>query len=101
MYQPLQNRVIVRPLPEEEKTRGGILLVEHESKDHVVKGEVMAVGEGIKVITEQEGVPLLLHIPMTVKIGDIVIYGRHENTKVTVGDEAYLLMKETDIAAIV
>lgn len=101
MYKPLQNRVIVRPLPEEEKKVGDIILVEHESKDHVVPGEIVAIGEGIKVITEQEGVPLLLHIPMTVKVGDKVIYGRHENTKVTIGDESFLLMKETDIAAIV
>ena len=100
-FKPLQNRVLVRPLPEEEKTRGGIVLVEHESKDHVVKGEIMAVGEGINVISEQEGVPMVLHIPMTVKEGDIVVYGRHESTKITIDDEAYLLMKETDIAAIV
>lgn len=100
-FQPLQNRVLVRPLPEEEKIRGGILLVEQESKDHVVKGEIVAAGEGVKVITEQEGVPMVLHIPMTVQVGDIVYYGRHESTKVTVDDESFLLMKETDIAAIV
>jgi chaperonin GroES len=90
---PLADRVIIKPSPSEEKTKGG-LFVPDTAKEKPVVGEVVAVGpgkigdDGKKIIPE-------------VKIGDKVLYGKYSGTEVTVEGEEYLIMREADIYAIV
>lgn len=89
---PLADRVIVKPAPAEEKTKGGII-VPDTAKEKPVWGEVVAAGPGR--ITEDGK-----HIPMEVKKGDRVLYGKYSGTEVTIDGEEYLIMRETDIFAI-
>jgi len=90
---PLADRVVIKPSPAEEKSRGGIILPD-TAKEKPVIGEVVAVGPG-KV--SDEGKP----VPMEVKVGDKVLYGKYSGTEVTVDGEEYLIMREADIFAIV
>jgi chaperonin GroES len=89
---PLADRVIVKPAPAEEKTKGGII-VPDTAKEKPVWGEVIAAGTGR--ITEDGK-----HVPMEVKKGDRVLYGKYSGTEVTFEGEEYLIMRESDIFAI-
>ncbi len=89
---PLADRVVVKPSQAEEKTKGGII-VPDTAKEKPVWGEVIAVGPGRvsddgKVITPE------------VKVGDKVLYGKYSGTEVTVDGEELLIMRESDIFAI-
>ena len=92
--QPLGDRVVIKPLEAEEKTKGGIVLPD-TAKEKPQEGEVIAVGKG-KVLDNGTRVPL------EVKAGDKVLYGKYSGTEVTTkeGDE-YLIMREEDIFAII
>lgn len=90
---PLSDRVIVKPAEAEEKTRGGIILPD-TAKEKPVEGTVVATGPG-KVADNGEVVK------MTVKVGDKVLYGKYSGTEVTIDGEEYLIMRESDIFAIV
>ena len=85
---PLADRVIIEPAAAEEKTAGGIIIPD-TAKEKPQKGKVMAVGTGKK------------DEPMTVKKGDVVLYGKYAGTEITVEGKDYLIMKESDIYAIV
>jgi chaperonin GroES len=85
---PLADRVLVKPAEVEQKTSGGIIIPD-TAKEKPQKGEVVAVGNGKK------------DEPMTVKIGDNVLYGKYSETEVTIDNEVYLIMKESDIYAVV
>lgn len=89
---PLSNRVVIKPIPVEEKTAGGIIIPE-TAKERPVRGEVVAIGEG----KHDQGAV----IPMVVKLGDTVIYSKYSGTEITVEDKDYLIMSEDDIIAIV
>jgi chaperonin GroES len=89
---PLADRVVIKPSPAEEKTKGGIILPD-TAKEKPVVGEVVAVGPG-KVADDGK------KIPMEVKAGDKVLYGKYSGTEVTVDGEEYLIMREADIFAI-
>jgi chaperonin GroES len=89
---PLADRVIVKPAPAEEKTKGGII-VPDTAKEKPVWGEVVAAGPGR---TTEDG----KHIPMEVKKGDRVLYGKYSGTEVTIEGEEYLIMRESDIFAL-
>ena len=89
---PLADRVVVRPSKAEEKTKGGII-VPYTAKEKPVWGEVIAAGPGR---TSDDG----KHIPMEVKTGDRVLYGKYSGTEVTVDGEELLIMRESDIFAI-
>jgi chaperonin GroES len=89
---PLADRVIVRPAPAEEKTKGG-LYIPDTGKEKPQYGEVIAVGEG-KVADNGQ------LVQMQVKVGDKVLYGKYSGTEVHVEGEDYLLMRESDIFAI-
>ena len=78
---PLADRVVIKPSPADEKSRGGIILPD-TAKEKPVIGEVVAVGPG-KV--SDEGKP----VPMEVKVGDKVLYGKYSGTEVTVDGEEY------------
>ncbi len=85
---PLADRVIIETAAAEEKTAGGIIIPD-TAKEKPQKGKVMAVGTGKK------------DEPMTVKKGDVVLYGKYAGTEITVEGKDYLIMKESDIYAIV
>jgi chaperonin GroES len=85
---PLQDRVLVKPADAEEKTAGGIIIPD-TAKEKPQKGTVMAVGPGKK------------DEPTTVKTGDSILYGKYSGTEITVDGEDYLIMRESDILAVV
>ena len=90
---PLGDRVLIKPSEEKEKTKGGIVLPD-TAKEKPQEGEVVAVGEGRKT---EEGKA----VPLTVKVGDKVLYGKYSGTEITVDGDEYLMMREEDILAIV
>ena len=85
---PLADRVVVEPAAAEEKTAGGIIIPD-TAKEKPQKGKVLAVGNG----TPDE--------PMTVKVGDTVLYGKYSGTEISIDGGDYLMMREADIFAIV
>jgi len=90
---PLADRVIIKPLEAEEKTKGGIILPD-TAKEKPIEGTVIAVGPG-KVSEDGKTVK------PEVKVGDKVLYGKYSGTEVTVEGEEYLIMRESDIFAVV
>lgn len=91
--QPLQDRVIVKPKEAEETTKGGIILPD-TAKEKPVEGTVVAVGSG-KVTDDGKVVALSL------KVGDLVLYGKYSGTEVKIEGEEYLIMRESDIYGII
>ena len=84
---PLADRVLVQPAAAEEKTASGIIIPD-TAKEKPQKGIVMAVGTGKK------------DEPMTVKVGDTVLYGKYSGTEISVEGKDYLMMRESDIFAV-
>ncbi len=85
---PLADRVLIEPAVAEEKTAGGIIIPD-TAKEKPQKGKVVAVGPG------------KIDEPMTVKVGDKVLYGKYAGTEISDNDNDYLIMRESDIVAIV
>jgi chaperonin GroES len=85
---PLADRVLVQPAPAEEKTASG-LIIPDTAKEKPQRGTVVAIGTGKK------------DEPLTVKVGDVVLYGKYAGTEITVEGKEYLIMRESDIFAIV
>ncbi|MCX5617463.1 co-chaperone GroES [Bombella sp. TMW 2.2543] len=92
-FRPLHDRVVVRRLDGEEKTAGGIIIPE-TAKEKPMEGEVLAVGSGVR--NEQGQI-----VPLDVKAGDRVLFGKWSGTEVKIGGEDLLIMKESDILGIV
>ena len=90
---PLQDRIIVKRLEEESKTAGGIFIPE-TAKEKPQRGEVIEVGNGKK--TEDGKV-----LPLDVKKGDKVLFGKYAGTEIKVEGEEYLMMREDDILAVI
>ena len=90
--QPLADRIVVRPAEAEEKTKGGIYLPD-TAKEKPVWGEVIAAGPGK---TTDDG----KKVTMEVKVGDKVLYGKYSGTEITIDGEEVLIMRESDIFAI-
>jgi len=88
---PLGDRVLVKPLVEEEVTKSGII-VPDTAKEKPQRGEIIAVGPGR---LDEEG----KHIAMEVKKGDKVLYAKYAGTEVKIGDDEYLILRESDILA--
>ncbi len=86
--QPLADRVVIEPASAEEKTAGGIIIPD-TAKEKPQRGVVVAVGPGKK------------DEPITVKEGDVVLYGKYAGTEITIDGSDYLIMRESDIVAIV
>ncbi len=84
---PLADRVLVLPAPAEEKTIGGIIIPD-SAKEKPLKGNVIAIGNGTK---DEE---------MVVKPGDTVLYGKYAGTEIELDGEKYLIMRQSDILAI-
>lgn len=89
---PLADRVVVKPSEAEEKVQGGIIIPD-TAKEKPMQGEVVAVGPGKVSESGQK-------VAMEVKKGDRVLYGKYSGTEVTVDGEDYLIMRESDILAI-
>ena len=90
---PLQDRIIVKRLEEEEKTKGGIIIPD-TAKEKPIEGKIIAVGKGKK--TEDGKV-----IPLDVKVGDKVLFSKYGGTDIKVDGEEYLIMREDDILGVV
>jgi len=90
---PLGDRVIVKPKAPEEKTKGGIILPD-TAQEKPMEGEVVAVGSGK---TDDNG----KKIAMDLKTGDKVLYGKYSGTEVKINDEEFLIMRESDVYAII
>lgn len=91
---PLADRVVVKPVEREEKTKGGIYLPDTASKERPMEGTVLAVGEGR---IDDNG----KRIPMNVKTGDRVIFAKYSGTEFKVDDVEYLILSEKDILGII
>jgi chaperonin GroES len=89
--QPLADRVLVKPMEKEEKTKSGIYLPD-TAKEKPQEGEIMAVGPG-KMTDEGK------RIPMDLKVGDRVIYAKYGGTEIKVDDEELMILRESDILA--
>lgn len=85
---PLKDRVLIEPAQAEEKTASGIIIPD-TAKEKPQKGKVVAVGTGKK------------DEPMTVKVGDTVLYGKYSGTEVNIDGNVYLIMREDDIYMVI
>ena len=92
-FRPLHDRVVVRRLEAEEKTKGGIIIPD-TAKEKPSEGEVVAVGPGGRDETGKL-------IPIDVKAGDRVLFGKWSGTEVKLDGEDYLIMKESDIMGVI
>src|SRR3954453_253341 len=89
---PLADRVVVRALEETEQMRGG-LFIPDTAKEKPMQGEVVAVGPG----RFDEG----KRVPMELKVGDKVLYGKYSGTEVTIDNEQLLILREADVLAVI
>ena len=87
-FRPLHDRVLIKVLDSEEKTAGGIIIPD-TAKEKPKKGKIIAAGNGKK------------DEPLTVKAGDTVLYGQYSGTEIKIDGGDYLIMRESDIFAIV
>jgi chaperonin GroES len=90
---PLADRVVVKPLEETEQMRGG-LYIPDTAKEKPQQGEVIAVGPG-KLTDEGK------RIDPELKVGDKILYGKYSGTEVTIDNEQYLILRESDVLAVV
>ena len=89
---PLADRVVVKPLEEEETKKGGIIIPD-TAKEKPMEGKIIEVGIG----RYEDGKTL----PLEVKKGDRVLYGKYSGTEVSISGEEYLIMRESDIFAVI
>ncbi len=90
---PLQDRVIVKRIAEEEKTKGGIIIPD-TAKEKPQEGKVIAVGKGK---TNDDG----KLIPLDVKVGDKILFGKYSGSEIKINGEEHLIMREEDILGVV
>ena len=91
-FRPLHDRVVVRRIDEDERTKGGIIIPD-TAKEKPQQGEVVAVGPGAR---DEKGVVQ----PLEVKAGDRVLFGKWSGSEVKIDDEELLIMKESDILGV-
>ena len=92
-FKPLHDRVVVKRIEEEQKTKGGIIIPD-TAKEKPMQGEILAVGPGAR----NEGGDL---IPMGVKVGERVLFGKWSGTEVKIDGDDLLIMKESDIMGVI
>lgn len=90
---PLQDRIIVKRIAEEEKTKGGIIIPD-TAKEKPQEGKVIAVGKG--KVSEDGKV-----MPLDVKAGDKVLFGKYAGTEIKIDGEEHLIMREDDILGVI
>jgi chaperonin GroES len=91
---PLADRVVIKPMEREERTKGGIYLPDTASKERPMEGTILAVGEGR---IDDNG----KRVPMNVKAGDRVLFAKYSGTEYKVDDIEYLILSEKDILGII
>ncbi len=89
---PLYDRVLIKRFEEEEKTAGGIIIPD-SAKEKPTKGKVVAVGAGVRADSGQI-------LPLTVKVGDVVLFAKWGGQEIKVNGEELIIMKESDIIAV-
>lgn len=87
-FTPLADRILIKPIEEESVTKSGIIIPD-TAKEKPQRGEIIAVGNGKK------------DEPLTVKVGDIVLYGKYAGTELKLDNQDYLIMRESDVFAII
>ena len=92
-FKPLYDRIAIKPIEHEEKTKGGIIIPD-TAKEKPMQGEVVAVGRGVR---NEKGE---VH-PLEIKVGDKVLYGKWAGTEVKVNGEDLIVMKESDVFGII
>ena len=92
-FKPLGDRVLLKQLEAKEQTKGGIVLPD-TAKEKPQEGKIVAVGAG-KMSDEGKAIPLSL------KAGDVVLYGKYSGTEVTIDGDEYLIIREEDVLGIV
>ncbi len=92
-FKPLHDRVVVKRVESDEKTKGG-LIIPDSAKEKPAEGRVVAVGEGARKDSGEL-------IPMSVKAGDRILFGKWSGTEVTLDGEELLIMKESDILGVI
>lgn len=90
---PLADRILVKPAPAEEMTASGIIIPD-SAKEKPMQGEIVAVGQGR--VTDAGN-----FVKLEVKVGDKVLYGKYSGTEVTLDGDEYLIMRESDVYAII
>ena len=90
---PMEDRILLKPMEAEQKTAGGIIIPDN-AKEKPQKGEVIAVGPGK---TNDKG----QKIEMTLKKGDKILYGKYSGTEITIEGQEYLIVRESDVLAII
>ncbi|WP_119419951.1 co-chaperone GroES [Desertibaculum subflavum] len=93
-FKPLHDRVLVRRLEEEEKTRGGIIIPD-TAKEKPMQGEVIAAGPG--AVDEKTG----KRIALDVRVGDRILFGKWSSTEVKIDGQELVIMKESDIMGVI
>jgi chaperonin GroES len=91
-FRPLHDRVLIRPLDEDEKTAGGIIIPD-TAKEKPIQGKITAVGAGAR---DEQG----KLTPMDLKVGDKVLYGKWAGTEVRIDGEDLVIMKESDVMGV-
>ncbi len=91
---PLGNNIIVKAIQDDTATKAGIVLPDTADKERPEKGEVVAVGPGKLLDNGQRA-------PMSVKVGDVVIFKKYSPDEIKVDDEEYLVLSESDVLAVV
>lgn len=94
VIKPLEDKVIVEPIQEDEKTKGGIVLPDTAEKEKPEKGKVIAVGPG-KLLDSGS------RAPMSVKKGDVVLFTKYSPNEIKMGGKEILIISESDILAII
>ncbi|NLG16620.1 MAG: co-chaperone GroES [Fibrobacter sp.] len=90
---PLEDRVLLKPMEAEQKTAGGIIIPDN-AKEKPQKGEIVAVGPGKMTDKGQRA-------EMSLKKGDKVLYGKYSGTEITIEGEDYLILRESDVLAVI
>ncbi|MDF2966004.1 MAG: co-chaperone GroES [Rickettsiaceae bacterium] len=91
-FRPLHDRIAIKPLAQEEKTAGGIIIPD-TAKEKPMQGEVVAVGKGVR--DDKGNIQ-----PLEVQVGDVVLYGKWAGTEVKVNGQELIIMKESDVMGI-
>ena len=92
-FRPLQDRLLIRRIEQEEKTTGGIIIPD-TAKEKPMEGEVVAAGPGVR---SEDG---KIH-PLDVKVGDRVLFGKWSGTEIRLDDEDLMIMKESDLMGVI
>jgi chaperonin GroES len=90
---PLQDRLVIKRLEEEEKTKGGIIIPD-AAKEKPQEGRVIAVGDGKVLESGQRS-------PVSVKVGDKILFGKYSGTEIKIDGEEHLILREDDVLAVI